>query len=375
MYLPGLPQLARDLHATASAGQLTITACMVGLGVGQLIAGPVSDSHGRRRPLLAGILAYVASRLACAVAPSIAVLVLVRLIQGMAGGVGIVIARAIVRDLSGGAVAARMFAVLMGITGVVPVCAPLIGGQVLLLTSWRGVFVVLAVVGVLLLAATALALPETLPAEQRHGGGLRAVLGTFGRLARDRRFSPYAVSCSLSFAAMFAYISGSSFVLEDIYGISPQLFSVVFATNSAGLITLSVIGSRTVGRLGATRLLRRGLVAIATASVAALVVTVTHAGLGWLLVCFFVLPSANGIVMPSGTAAAMAAPSGALGAASALLGMGQFFSGALVAPLVGLAGSHDALPMALVIAVAGTSALLVNLVLSPRSASPHPQLS
>jgi DHA1 family bicyclomycin/chloramphenicol resistance-like MFS transporter len=266
---------------------------MLGLGLGQLIAGPLSDSHGRRRPLLGGILAYVASAAACAVAPSIGVLIAVRLVQGTAGGVGIVIARAIVRDLSGGAVAARMFAVLMGISGVVPVCAPLIGGQVLLITSWRGVFVVLAVIGVPLLIATAIALPETLPVSGRHGGGLRAVIGTFGRLVRDRRFSPYAVSVSLSFAAMFAYIAGSSFVLEDIYGISPQLFSVVFATNSAGLIAFSLIGGRAVGRLGADRLLRRGLVAIAAASLAALIVTVTHAGLAWLLICFFVLPSAN----------------------------------------------------------------------------------
>ena len=235
-------------------------------------------------------------------------------------------------------------------------------------------FVVLAVIGLPLLAATALMLPETLPADRRHSGGLCAVVSTFGRLLRDRRFSSYAASFSLSFAAMFAYIAGSSFVLEDIYGISPQLFSVVFATNSAGLIAFSVIAGRAVSRLGADRLLRRGLVAIALAALAALVVTVTHAGLGWLLVCFFVLPSANGIVMPTGTAAAMAGQSGALGAASALLGVGQFFSGALVAPLVGLAGNHDALPMAVVIAVAGSGALLINLLLAPRSprSEPHP---
>ena len=152
MYLPGLPALTRDLHTTASAAQLTITACMLGLGVGQVIAGPLSDARGRRRPLLAGIVGYTASSVACAVSPTVGVLVVMRLIQGMAGSVGIVIARAIVRDLSGGTVAARLFGVLMGITGVVPVAAPLIGGQVLLVTSWRGVFVVLAAIGVPLLA-------------------------------------------------------------------------------------------------------------------------------------------------------------------------------------------------------------------------------
>ena len=165
---------------------------------------------------------------------------------------------------------------------------------------------------------------------------------------------------------MFGYISGSSFVLEDIYGISPQLFRVVFAVNSAGLIALSLLGSRFVGRLGSARLLRRGLFGTATAAVAALVVTATHAGLGVLLVCFFVLLASNGLVLPNGTAAAMAGQSVSLGAASALLGLGQFGAGAIVAPLVGVGGSHDALPMAIVIAVAGVSALLIDLVFAPR---------
>jgi DHA1 family bicyclomycin/chloramphenicol resistance-like MFS transporter len=286
----------------------------------------------------------------------------------MAGSVGIVIARAIVRDLSGGTVAARLFGVLMGITGVVPVAAPLIGGQVLLVTSWRGVFIVLAAIGLPLAGATAIMLPETLPVHARHGGGLRGVLRRFGALLRDRRYLPYALAFSLSFAAMFAYIAGSSFVLENIYGISPQLFSVIFAINAAGLITLSLVGSRVVGRRGSAWLLRRGLMGTAAASIAALLVTVAHAGLGALLVCFFALLCANGIVLPNGTASAMAAQSGSLGAASALLGLGQFGSGALVAPLVGVGGSHDALPMAIVIATAGAAALLVDLAFAPRVA-------
>ena len=289
-----------------------------------------------------------------------------RLVQGMAGGFGIVVARAIVRDLSGGVTAARMFALLMGITGVVPVLAPLIGGQVLLITSWRGVFVVLAALGVPLLVATAAILPETLPAPERHRGGLRTIVATFGRLLGDRTFSPYALAFALSFAAMFAYIAGSSFVLEDIYHLSPQLFSLVFAVNSAALIALSLVGGRLVGRIGATVLLRRGLFGTFAASLCTLLVVVTHAGLGWLLACFFVLLASNGIVLPNGTAAAMGGVQPALGAASALLGLGQFGLGALVAPLVGVAGSHDALPMAVVIAVAGTAALAVDLVFAPR---------
>ncbi len=365
MYLPGLPSLTRELGTSASAGQLTITGCMLGLGLGQLVAGPVSDSLGRRRPLLIGLAGYIAASLACAAAPSIAVLVVVRLIQGMAGGVGVVIARAVVRDLCEGAVAARMFSLLMAITGVAPVFAPLVGGQALAVTSWRGVFVILAAIGVPLLLVAVFGLPETLPVARRHGGGLRPTLRTFGRLLRDRRFSPYAFAFSLSFTAMFAYIAGSSFVLENIYGLSPQAFSVVFAINSVGLITMSQVGGRLVGRVGATLLLQRGLVAVMVASLATLAVVVGGLGLGWLLVSFFVLLSANGIVLPNGTAAALAEQEGALGAASALLGLGQFGFGALVAPLVGLGGSSNALPMAVVIAVAGVAALIVDLAFAP----------
>jgi len=365
MYLPGLPSLTRDLGASASTGQLTLTGCMLGLAGGQLLAGPLSDSMGRRRPLLAGLVGFIAASLACAVAPSIGILIALRFIQGTLGGVGVVIARAVVRDLFRGAAAARVFAALMLVTGVAPVFAPLVGGQLLAVTSWRGVFVVLAAIGVPLLAGTLAWLPETLPPERRHGGGLRPTLHTFRRLLSDRSFMPPAVTFSLAFAAMFAYIAGASFVLEDVFGVSPQLFSVVFAVNSAGLIASSQIGGRIVGRVGAPALLRFGVFGVALGSVGVLVVTIAHAGLAPLLIGLFVILSSNGIVFPNGTAAALAEQEGALGSASALLGLGQFGIGALIAPIVGVAGAHDALPMAIVIGVAGVSSLAVNLVFGP----------
>lgn len=368
MYIPGLPSVTRDLAAPASTGQLTVTGCMVGLALGQLVAGPVSDAHGRRRPLLIGLVGYVVASLLCAISPSIAVLVAMRLVQGLCGGVGIVISRAIVRDLADGETAARIFSLLMAITGVAPVFAPLIGGQILLFTDWRGVFVVLAVIGVPVLAGSAIWLPETLPSSARHTGGLPATLRTFGLLLRDRQFVPYLTAFSLSFSAMFAYISGSSFVLENIYGISPQLFSVLFAINSAGLIALSQVSARLVGRVSPAQLIRRGLIGVGVASAGAFVVTITSAGLVPLLVCFFVLLSANGLVLPNGMAAAMSQQEGMLGAASALLGLGQFGGGAAVAPLVGVAGGHDATPMAVVIAACGVTALFVDLAFAPRRA-------
>ncbi|MBV9337252.1 MAG: multidrug effflux MFS transporter [Solirubrobacterales bacterium] len=368
MYLPGLPALTRELGATATTGQLTLTGCMLGIAAGQLFIGPLSDSLGRRRPLLTGLVGYVAASLACAFAPSITALIVLRFIQGTLGGAGVVIARAVVRDLFSGSAAARVYALLMAVMGVAPVFAPLVGGQALAVTSWRGIFVILAAIGVPLLIGTLLWLPETLPPERRHGGGLGVTGRTFGRLVRDRSFMPAATSFALAAAVLFAYIAGSSFVLEDVYGVSPQSFSLVFAVNSAGLVGMSQLGGRLVSRVGAGTLLRIALVGVAAGSTATLIVTLAHGGLAPLLVSLFVITSFNGMVFPNATAVALAEQEGALGSASALLGMSQFASGAIVAPLVGLSGSHDALPMGVLIGVCGVSALAVNLIFSTAAA-------
>ena len=367
MYLPGLPTLTRDLGASASTGQLTLTGCMLGIALGQLFVGPVSDSLGRRRPLLVGLAGYIAASLACAAAASIWTLIVLRFIQGTLGGAGVVIARAIVRDLFSAAAAARVYALLMAVIGVAPVFAPLVGGQVLAFTSWRGVFVVLAAIGVPLLLGTLAWLPETLPPERRHGGGLRVTVRTFGRLLADRSFAAPAASFALACAVLFAYIAGSSFVLEDVYGVSPQAFSLVFAVNSVGLGGMSQLGGRIVRRTGPAVLLRVGLCGVATGATATLVVTLVHAGLAPLLVSLFVIVSRNGLVFPNATAVSLEHQEGVLGSASALLGMGQFGTGALIAPLVGVAGSHNAVPMGALIGVCGVAALVVNLVFSPRA--------
>ena len=364
MYLPGLPSLTRDLGASASTGQLTLTGCMLGLAGGQLLAGPLSDSLGRRRPLLVGLVGYIAASLACAAAPSIGILIVLRFIQGTLGGAGVVIARAVVRDLFRGAAAARVFALLMVVTGVAPVFAPLVGGQLLAITSWRGIFILLAAIGVPLLVATVVWLPETLPpgapARRRarhdpaHVPAAAVATGSF---------MPPAVAFSLAFAAMFAYIAGASFVLEDVFGVSPQVFSVVFAVNSAGLIAASQIGGRIVGRVGAPALLRVGRVRRRAGldrrsgghdrsrRPRAAADRAVRDPLARTASCSRTAPPRRS-----------ADQEGALGSASALLGMGQFGIGALIAPLVGVGGAHDALPMAIVIGVCGVSSLAVNLV-------------
>jgi MFS transporter, DHA1 family, multidrug resistance protein len=361
MYLPGLPHMTDDLGGSASTGQLTLTACVLGLAFGQVLAGPFSDRLGRRTPLLIGLVAYAAASVACALAPTIWALIPLRLVQGLAGAAGIVIARATVRDLYSGDAAAKMFSLLMLVMGTAPIFAPIIGGQALRVTSWRGIFVVLAAIGAILFAASALWLNETLPAEQRHSGGLRSVLGTFGRLLHDRSFMPYALSFGLAFGAMFTYIAGSPFVLEKIYGVSPQVFSLVFAINSASLVAATQVVHRLVERVGSPALLRFGLFTTAAAGAALLPVVLADGVLALVLTCLIVLVTGIGFQVPTSTALALADQGWAAGSASALLGLGQFLIAALVAPLAGIAGQHTAVPMAILIATLSASGLAVDM--------------
>ena len=362
MYLPALPSLTRSLHASASAAQVTLTASVLGIALGQLLAGPVSDARGRRRPLMVGLVGFSVTSALCAIAPTVWVLILVRFLQGLAGGTGIVIARAVVRDLYDGVTAARMFATLVIMSGIAPIFAPLIGGQVLELSDWRGIFVVLAAIGAMLALLALIRVPETLAPERRHTGGLPQTLRVFRRLLTDREFAPFAASYAIGFGAMFAYIAGGSYALENVYGISPQAFSVVFAANSIGLAAVSQVSRRLVGRTGPRPLFRRGLFLTAAGAAATLVVAITHADVWLLIGSLFLLVSSQGLVLPNGMAAAMGSQPDALGSASGLIGLGQFGTGAVIAPLVGVGGAHDPLPMGIVMVVCAAVALGVNLV-------------
>jgi len=367
MYLPAFPDIARGLHAGASQVQLTLTTCVAGLALGQLVVGPLSDRLGRRRPLIAAMTIYALASVCCAVAPTAPALMALRLVQGLAGAGGIVIARAVVRDLHSGAAAVRLFSSLMLVTGLAPILAPLAGGQVLSGTSWRGIFVVLAGLSALLAVLVALGLRETLPPERRSHHGLRRTLQTMRGLLRDRWFVGHALAGGLGFGALFAYISGSSFVLQGIYGVSPQLYSVLFAMNGLGLIAGSQVNARAVGRFGPARLLRAGLLTIA-ASAGALLAVVLAGGLGvWaVLVPMFVIVSSLSFVLPNSTALALADHAAVAGTASALLGVGQFLIGAAVAPLVGAGGTDSAVPMAVVMTGVALAALAARRVAGAR---------
>jgi DHA1 family bicyclomycin/chloramphenicol resistance-like MFS transporter len=365
-YLPGLPALGRDLGASPSASQATLTACLLGLAAGQLVAGPASDALGRRRPLLVGIALYVAASVLCGLAPSIWVLVVVRVVQGLAGAAGIVIARAVVRDLYSGAAAAQFFALLMLVSTLTPILAPILGAQILRIGSWRTVFFALGIAGAVIFTGAARALPETLAEERRRTGGFRELPHGFRFLFADRAFVGHVLAAALPFAAMFAYIAGSPFVLQDVYGLSPQWFGVAFGANAFGIMLFSQVGRVLVPRLGARRLLVVGIAVAGIGSGLFLVAVLAGLGLGVVLPSLFLAVAAMGLVMPNASALALADHPRLAGTASALLGVSQFALGAAVAPLVGAAGGHTALPMAVLMAAFAAAAVVDLLVVVPR---------
>ncbi|WP_081235748.1 multidrug effflux MFS transporter [Streptomyces viridosporus] len=361
MYLPALPEVTRSLHTSAATVQLTLTTCLAGMALGQLVVGPMSDRWGRRRPLLVGLAVYVVATVLCAFAPTVELLVALRLLQGLAGAAAIVIARAVVRDLYDGVAMARFFSNLMLISGLAPIMAPLIGGQVLRVTDWRGVFVVLAVLGVLLAALVWAKLPETLAPADRHGGGVGAALGSMRRLLADRVFAGYMLTGGFAFASLFAYVAASPFVVQEIYGASPQTFSLLFGLNSIGLMIVGQINGKVlVGRVRLDRVLGFGLCVVLVAAVVLLLMSLGvfgEVGLVPVAAALFVLMSAMGITMPNTQTLALMRTRQAAGAASALLGTASFLVGAIASPLVGIAGEDTAVPMAVVQLVAALAAL------------------
>ncbi|WP_371671910.1 multidrug effflux MFS transporter [Streptomyces sp. NBC_00289] len=362
MYLPSLPEVTDALHAPAATVQLTLTACLAGMALGQLVVGPMSDRWGRRRPLLAGLAVYVVATVLCAFAPTVEFLVAFRLAQGLAGAAGIVIARAVVRDLYDGVAMARFFSSLMLISGVAPIVAPLIGGQILRVTDWRGVFVVLTVVGVLLAGVVWAKLPETLEPAERHAGGVGEALGSMRRLLSDLPFTGYMLAGGFAFAALFAYIAASPFVIQEIYGASPQTFSLLFGLNSVGLVVVGQINGKVlVGRVSLDRVLGAGLLVVIAAATVLLLMSAGafgEVGLAPVAAALFVLMSAMGVTLPNSQTLALMRTRHSAGSASALLGTTSFLIGAIASPLVGIAGDHTAVPMAVVQLAAALVALI-----------------
>ncbi|MER6677910.1 multidrug effflux MFS transporter [Streptomyces sp. NPDC000983] len=352
MYLPALPQVTEALNAPAATVQLTLTACLAGMAFGQLVVGPMSDRWGRRRPLLIGLVVYVLATALCALAPTVESLVAFRVAQGLAGAAGIVIARAVVRDLHDGVAMARFFSTLMLISGVAPIVAPLIGGQILRVTDWRGVFVVLTGIGLLLTALVWVRLPETLAPADRHEGGVGEALRSMRGLLADRAFSGYLLTGGFAFAALFAYVSASPFVVQEVYGAGPQTFSLLFGLNSVGLVAVGQLNGKVlVGRVSLEAVLAVGLgVVVLAAGVLLLMTTGVFGEVGLVPVAtaLFVLMSAMGVTLPNTQTLALLRTRHSAGSASALLGTSSFLIAAVVSPLTGVAGEDTAVPMAVV---------------------------
>jgi DHA1 family bicyclomycin/chloramphenicol resistance-like MFS transporter len=364
LYLPSFPELADHFGSSVDTVQLSLSTYMVGLAVGQAVYGRLADTYGRRRPLLMGMALYVAVSIACAYAPSVGALIGLRAIQGFAGCAGMVISRAIVRDLFAGAAAARFFSLLMLVFGIAPVLAPLLGGQILALGSWRAIFVTLAAYGVACLALT-LWLPETLPAERRRAAGMRDALASYGSVLRSRPFVAYAATGACAGGALLAYIAASPAVVIEQFGVSPQLFGFVFGVNSLGLVVASQITGRTVARLGPERILRRSVAVQAAAGVAMLAIAVAGGGLWAVLVPLFFVVASFGGIMPTSAALAMTPFPESAGAASALLGTGQSVLAAVGGALVSGIRLDAATSMGVVIAGMSLLSLAVLLRFAP----------
>ena len=372
LYLPALPRVATALHASDGITQLSVSGCLIGLAAGQLVLGPAGDRFGRRRPLLAGVGLWTVAALACAFAPTATALITLRVIQGFGGAAGLVLGRAVIRDLYEDSALARAFAVVSVLSSIAPAVAPVAGGVLLHVMSWRGLFVVLTGAGAVLIAGTVLYLPESLPPGQRRPGGLRDMAALSRSLGTDRQFIAGATIFALSGAMLFTYISLSSTVLQHEYGLSPGAFAGVFALNSVGLI---VAGSATVRLLHRVppRLLLWAALVTAVISAGGLCAAVIAGGPLWaLLVPLCLCVSTVGTIFPTATNLAMLGHRDAAGAGSALLGGGQYAVGGLAGPVVSLAGS-SATSMSVGMGVAAVAALASYRILPDRKAAPPRQ--
>ncbi|MCM3156672.1 Bcr/CflA family efflux MFS transporter [Bacillus subtilis] len=346
MYLPSFPEIAEDLSASASLVQLSLTACLVGLTIGQLIVGPVSDAQGRRKPLLICIFLFALSSLFCALSPNITTLVAARFLQGFTASAGLVLSRAIVRDVFTGRELSKFFSLLMVITAVAPMVAPMTGGAILLLpfATWHTIFHVLMIIGFLLVLLIALRLKETLPPEKRIPSSIGTSVKTMGSLLKDRSFMGYALTVGFIHGGSFAYVSGTPFVYQDIYGVSPQVFSILFGINGLAIISGSFIIGRFGGIIHEKSLLRIAVITAMIATAVLLSMTMIHGPLATLVIAIFIYMITIGMVLTSTFTLAMERQGHRAGSASALLGMLPLLLGSIVSPLVGI-NETTAVPM------------------------------
>ncbi|APZ43949.1 Bcr/CflA family multidrug efflux MFS transporter [Acidihalobacter ferrooxydans] len=364
MYLPSLPTLQHDFATTQLGTQLTLAAFFIGFALGQAFVGPLSDRFGRKPPLVIGLALYVISSLGCAFAPSIDALTALRFIQGLGACSGVVIARAVVRDLFPAQETPHIFASLILVMGVAPVLAPLLGGYLLAFAGWQAIFWTLACIGTVILLASALRLPESHQPTAEHSLAFGAVFARYGKLLRERHYLGYTLITGISFSGMFAYIAGSPFVFIELYRVPAHDFGWFFGLNALGLVGASQFNRLLHRFIDTFGLLRIAVIVQTTAGVALLLTGATGAGgLTGVMIPLFVYIASIGLIAPNATALAMAPHARNAGSASALMGTLQFGIAAIAAVAVGSIHVHSALPMSAVIAACGVLALSVMVIM------------
>ena len=364
MYLSSLPDIGRDMGVGIDGAQLTLAAYFLGLGTGQLVHGPLADRLGRRPPLFVGLVIYTIASGLCALATSIEALILLRLCQALAGCAGMVISRAIVRDVAHEIDPVKLMSRLMLIMGVAPILAPLMGGYLAAALGWRAIFWFLAGVGALALLCCVLFLPETLPPEKRQRASVPAVMGSYLSLLRDRRFLATAAVSGLTMAGMFAYIAGSPFVFITVYGVPPEHYGLFFGAGAAGFILMSQFGGRLATRYGRERVFTAGVAALACCGLALTVFVLTGAPFAAVYASIVLYIALLGVTVPIGSVLAITPFPHIAGTASALLGTLQVGFGAIAGALVSALHNGTAFPMAITLGLAGVSAISLRFVLA-----------
>ena len=342
MYLAALPAVAEDLNTTSTNASLTLSAFMVGMALGQLVVGPLSDKTGRRKPLLIGAVICFIATVACGFAPNIELLIFARFMMGFTGSIGAVLARSIVADTTEGLATAKLMGVMMMINGFAPVLAPLFGGWVLSWGSWRDIFHVLGVVTAIMMLGVVFVVKETLPVEERYQGTALSVYSELPQVFKVRRYMGFMLTMCFAFGALFSYISGSTFVLQKILGLSETQFTIVFGVNSLGIVLFSAIATKLVGRVAQRRIVNTGVVSLLVVSV---LLTISFLVGISLVPTLFLLTSSCGLIFGNASALALNEARHMAGSASAVMGTVQALLGALAAPLVSIAGEHEYLPM------------------------------
>jgi len=351
-YLPSFPQVASDLHASESSVQLTLTLFMIGMGLGQLFWGPISDRRGRRGLLLWACALFVAASVVAPMSTSIGMLVAMRFLQGFTGAVGPVLGRAVARDLASGLALARAFSLLGIITSLAPIVAPVLGGLLADPIGWRGILWVVAVIAVLMLVSSFTMVPESLPPGRRQPGGLRDIVRSAGDVLTDLPFVGYTLTQSFGIGILFSFISGSSFVLQNEYGLGSTTYALLFALNALALILGGVFNTRFLGRYRPTSLLRIGLIAsiIASAATATVTLVTSEPPLWVLLPLIWIASLCNAPIMANTTTLGLQRHARNAGMAAAVMGAIQSALAGLIAQMVSITGSASAVSMTLVMA-------------------------